>query len=193
MSKPWVAFISRSGKELEEICNQLGIYPNYIFTNNLDLEINELNARFKFRSNIIQGNPKFLYEQLKHVVFNEAPLITLNGYLRVVPKELVEQYQIVNGHPGDILTWPVLKGLDPQKKAIELGLSTTCCVIHEVTEGVDEGEVLMQSPDRNITQGITEQQLSDYLREDSIKLWVNFLADKLNVESYDKNLVLGYN
>lgn len=101
-------------------------------------------------------------------------LITLHGWLRIVPKEVIQKYPyIFNGHPGLITRYPQLKGKDPQLKAWELGLNTSGCVIHRVTEGVDEGQVIREKeiPIRSLTMG----QLFESLHTLSIKLWVDFL------------------
>ena len=46
-------------------------------------------------------------------------LITLNGWLRIVPPDKCAKYNIYNGHPGLITKYPELKGKDPQQRMWE--------------------------------------------------------------------------
>jgi len=102
-------------------------------------------------------------------------VVTLNGFLRIMPMLSVEMY---NGHPGDIVLYPELKGKDPQKKALDLKLPSTGCVIHKVTEVVDSGEVL--SYNTYYMQGDeTVDILVDRLRDISVNMWTEFLKEKL--------------
>lgn len=186
MARPWVAFIGRTGTELREISKQLNRSPDLILTNSKHFEDFEVHRKYNAYMKHYNKDCRViyctkaagLYETLDNVSSSlkwKNPFITLNGFMRILPEELCSKYEIYNGHPGDIITHPILKGKDPQLKAIELGLPSTCCVIHKVVEGVDEGKVLAYSNARSIPPGITEQQLSDQLREDSIDLWVRFL------------------
>ena len=52
----------------------------------------------------------YLVNNLKH------DLITLHGYLRIIPENICKQCKhIYNGHPGLINMYPELKGKDPQE------------------------------------------------------------------------------
>jgi phosphoribosylglycinamide formyltransferase-1 len=103
------------------------------------------------------------------------PIVTLHGWLRIMPPSICNQFEIYNGHPGLITRYPELKGKDPQQKAFDLGLETSGCVIHEVTEGVDEGRIL-RSREVSIRE-LEIEQLFHILHQISISLWVDFLKD----------------
>jgi folate-dependent phosphoribosylglycinamide formyltransferase PurN len=82
-----------------------------------------------------------------------------------------------NGHPGLITKYPELKGKDPQIRAFQGNYNTGGCVIHKVTPGVDEGEVLME---REI--GIRLLDLNETFRklhDTSVDMWVEFLKERL--------------
>jgi folate-dependent phosphoribosylglycinamide formyltransferase PurN len=78
-----------------------------------------------------------------------------------------------NGHPGLNTRYPELKGKDPQKKAWDLNLDTSGCVIHQVTAGVDEGPIarVKEIPIRNLSL----EELYTDLHELSVDLWCKFL------------------
>jgi folate-dependent phosphoribosylglycinamide formyltransferase PurN len=44
-------------------------------------------------------------------------IVTLHGWLRVIPAYVCERSRIYNGHPGLITKYPELKGKDPQVRA----------------------------------------------------------------------------
>ena len=167
--RPWIAFISRTGTELREVSKRLGAVPDYVFTNNL-----ELDPKLFKGSIVIQDTASRLFKRLNELPVTN-PIITLNGFMRIVPADICNNFEILNLHPGMIQEHPELKGLDPQKRAIELKHTHAGCVIHKVVEGVDEGAILAYTEPRLIQSNDTEETLSNKLREDSIELWVRFL------------------
>ena len=50
--------------------------------------------------------------------------------------------RMMNIHPSLLPSFP---GLDVQKKAIEWGCKLAGCTVHFVTEGVDEGPIILQA------------------------------------------------
>ena len=110
-------------------------------------------------------------------------LITLHGYLRIIPSDVCERFEIYNGHPGYITAYPELKGKDPQIRAGEAGHRWVGCVIHKVTAGVDEGPIEDQTGVPNTASSLDE--LYSLLKKKSLYLWVKFMWRKLN-ENSDK-------
>jgi folate-dependent phosphoribosylglycinamide formyltransferase PurN len=170
MSKRWVCFFSRTGSEIIEVSRRAGIRPSKIITNKIDLkdvvpEILDLNL---IR---VSSNPSF--EELKCCLEGEKDsLITLNGYLRILPEEICNNYEIYNGHPGLITKYPELKGKDPQRKAFDLKLPTSGSVIHKVVKEVDSGEIIL-SKEIDIKDNDLDQVYTK-LHECSIQLWEKF-------------------
>lgn len=74
----------------------------------------------------------------------DAELVLLAGYMKIVTPVLVNAYQdrMMNIHPSLLPSFP---GLDVQKKAIEWGCKLAGCTVHFVTEGVDEGPIILQA------------------------------------------------
>lgn len=176
----WVAFFSQTGSEIVEISNKVGRHPDLIITNNRPDRVRTINPELlKLHStlSIIPNKPTVEDYMSTLKVLNERPsdvLITLHGWLRIMPKEVIDSYPYMfNGHPGLISRYPELKGKDPQMKAWKLGLDTSGCVIHRVTEGVDEGQIVREKeiPIRNLSL----DGLFSNLHSTSIKLWVDFL------------------
>lgn len=75
---------------------------------------------------------------------HEVELVLLAGYMKIVTAVLVNAYanRMMNIHPSLLPSFP---GLDVQKKAIDWGCKLTGCTVHFVTEGVDEGPIIIQA------------------------------------------------
>ena len=170
----WIALFSQSGGEIVNLSKKLGRTPDCVLTNNLKPEtwrygIYELSSKRYIMTH------KDIVDYLMSI---EPGLVTLHGYLRILPAEVCERHTVVNGHPGDIVLHPELKGKDPQKKALELGLVSTGVVIHKAVAEVDAGEILEHGT-YDIPTDITEEQLILNLKELQLRLWVNYLKDKV--------------
>jgi phosphoribosylglycinamide formyltransferase-1 len=75
---------------------------------------------------------------------HDVELVLLAGYMKIVTPILVEAFanRMMNIHPSLLPSFP---GLDVQKRAIEWGCKLSGCTVHFVTEGVDEGPVILQA------------------------------------------------
>lgn len=75
---------------------------------------------------------------------HDIELVLLAGYMKIVTGVLVNAYanRMMNIHPSLLPSFP---GLDVQKKAIEWGCKLAGCTVHFVTEGVDEGPIIVQA------------------------------------------------
>jgi phosphoribosylglycinamide formyltransferase-1 len=75
---------------------------------------------------------------------HDVELVLLAGYMKIVTGLLVDAYahRMMNIHPSLLPSFP---GLDVQKKVIEWGCKLAGCTVHFVTEGVDEGPIIIQS------------------------------------------------
>jgi folate-dependent phosphoribosylglycinamide formyltransferase PurN len=180
MYKRLVSLFSQTGSEILEVSKKLGRFPDVIITNNSIDKINtELLDHTEFSTNnsvlrLVPLNPS-IDDYLD--LFDKDDLITLHGWLKIVPKSICEQYTIYNGHPGLITIYPFLKGKDPQKKAFDLKLNASGCVIHKVSPEVDAGEILktrvVDIKDLDLNTTIST------LHKASVELWCEFLKDKL--------------
>lgn len=75
---------------------------------------------------------------------HDVELVLLAGYMKIVTKVLVDAFadRMMNIHPSLLPSFP---GLDVQKKAIDWGCKLAGCTVHFVTEGVDEGPIILQA------------------------------------------------
>lgn len=75
---------------------------------------------------------------------HRVELVLLAGYMKIVTAVLVNAYQnrMMNIHPSLLPSFP---GLDVQKKAVDWGCKLAGCTVHFVTEGVDEGPIILQA------------------------------------------------
>lgn len=75
---------------------------------------------------------------------HDVELVLLAGYMKIVTAVLVNTYanSMMNIHPSLLPSFP---GLDVQKKAIDWGCKLAGCTVHFVTEGVDEGPIIIQA------------------------------------------------
>lgn len=75
---------------------------------------------------------------------HNVELVLLAGYMKIVTAVLVNSYanRMMNIHPSLLPSFP---GLDVQKKAIDWGCKLAGCTVHFVTEGVDEGPIIIQA------------------------------------------------
>jgi len=74
----------------------------------------------------------------------DVELVLLAGYMKIVTAVLVNAYanRMMNIHPSLLPSFP---GLDVQKKALDWGCKLAGCTVHFVTEGVDEGPIILQA------------------------------------------------
>ena len=89
---------------------------------------------------------------------HDVELIALAGYMRIVTPVLIGAYpnRIMNIHPSLL---PAFPGLEVQEKAVDWGVKITGCTVHFVTEGVDEGPIIIQAT-VPVLQGDTADTLS---------------------------------
>ena len=169
--RQWVVFFSQTGTEIVDIAESLGRWPNKIITNERPEHLRKINDKLLEREITYLPNKPTADDY--DVVLQDNALITLHGWLRVMPPSICNKYLIYNGHPGLITEYPELKGKDPQVRAFEGKYPTAGAVIHKVTAEVDEGKII--SEERFNTFGLELDDLFRILRDRSLYMWTNFL------------------
>lgn len=174
----WITLCSQSGKEIVRLSEELNRTPSLILTNRVD----ELCRDFHKWNNIkripvYQLSPSPSVEEYREVFDKyNSPLITLHGYLKIIPKEICKDYNIYNGHPGLITKYPELRGRDPQERAFNRQDRIIGSVVHKVIDRIDKGEILSVA---NITLSddsrYSREAYYNFLRETSIMAWKSFL------------------
>ena len=100
---------------------------------------------------------------------HEVDVVLLAGYMKIVTAVLVSAYEnrMMNIHPSLLPSFP---GLDVQKKAIEHGCKIAGCTVHFVTEGVDEGPIIIQAA-VPIAEGDTADTLAARILEHEHRIY----------------------
>ena len=174
--RPWIAFFSQTGSEIVNLQDALGRVPDLIVTNDRPDHLRTINEGIEV---CLELPNKPTLEDYENILSEyENPLITLHGWLRIVPEEIANKYKIYNGHPGLITLYPDLKGKDPQVKAWEARYKTIGSVIHKVTAGVDEGPVIMERA-FNLERLLSLDNTFRILHNISTDLWIKFLRERL--------------
>ena len=175
MANKWITFFSQTGAEIADISESIGRWPDLIITNKRPENLRTIDPRIvEYGYTEIPNKPTV--SDLDAVLQDNA-IITLHGWLRIMPEVICNKYLIYNGHPGLITKYPELKGKDPKVKAHKLGHEVSGAVIHKVTAGVDEGRVIMEEY-FNASQ-LDLDELFRILRDRSLYMWSNFLKKVL--------------
>lgn len=185
--RPHIALFSQTGTEIVELIIKYQIIPDLILTNVQANDSQKINPYLQGKVVTTSRRPD-VAEYRKYFNRFDNPVITLHGWLRIVPEEICNQYEIYNGHPGlitadsvkDSSGIPILRGKDPQLKAYNLGLDTTGSVIHRVTSGVDEGEIMISK--KIWIKELPLDEIFTNLRECSLEIWSIFLQSVLKHE-----------
>ena len=187
----WVAFFSQTGSEIVNISKTIGQWPDVIVTNKQSrFGINdELISVVESTINRYVTLPEFpkeidylkVADILGYSILDEKwqdeVLITLHGYLRILPPDFTKSSNIFNGHPGAIHIHPELKGLNPQKKAWKENHIRVGCVIHKVIPELDDGPIVEKCLINNNFETFID--FVDALHVASSELWINFLNERL--------------
>lgn len=145
----WKALFSQSGSEILEVSTRIGRFPDAIITNKSPENMDKINPKL-----LELAFDRFIFvpkvptvEEYKEAI-RRADMVTLHGFLRILPLEICSRYKIYNGHPGLITKFPELKGKDPQAKVWWRHADTPYRlhghVIHEVVPEVDAGLVVAE-------------------------------------------------
>jgi len=175
MANKWITFFSQTGAEIADLSESIGRWPDLIITNERPDHLRTIDPRI-VEYGYIEVPNKPTVSDLDAVLQDNA-IITLHGWLRIMPEVICNKYLIYNGHPGLITKYPELKGKDPQVKAHKLGHEVAGAVIHKVTAGVDEGKIIMEEY-FNASQ-LDLDGLFHILRDRSLYMWINFLKKVL--------------
>ncbi len=174
--KYWVAMFSQTGSEIYQISTKIGKYPDLILCNKQD-NLDSINSDLIGKSPIIFTEKVPTVEQYLHYIPEDA-LVTMHGWLKIVPGEVCEKRNIYNGHPGNIVDHPELKGFNPQEKAWKAKHETIGCVIHEAVAEVDAGDIEVSEYMK--VKDLTLDEMYSTLHDLSVKLWAEFLRKKFN-------------
>ena len=173
MDRPWIAFFSQTGGEIADIANSIGRWPDVIITNERPEHLRTIDERIEKQGYFTWANKPSEEDYISQFEKYSNLLVTLHGWLRIVPPYVCERTEIYNGHPGLITEYPELKGKDPQEKAFNLKHEQIGCVLHRVTAGVDEGRIIAE--ERTNAWKLELDDIFRILKDRSLYLWTDFL------------------
>lgn len=176
--KPWITFFSQTGSDIYNVSQALKKEPDVIITNKPMDEIDTINPDLldRYFDRILFLPKKPTIEEYQTAI-PEDSIVTLHGWLRIVPSEICEMFEIYNLHPAPLSKYAFLKGKDPQVRTYEMKLEYAGNTIHKCTPELDSGEILAENfyavGDRNLDEQFKETH------KKASELWCTFLEDKL--------------
>lgn len=178
----WFAFFSQTGSEIVNISEQLGRKPELIVTNNTSETKYKFHPKLRtLKTTIMSGDHDILmnYFEKQTLYPVSEVLITLHGYLRIIPPKVCNLYEMYNGHPGAISLYPELKGKDPQIRVWQNRneYDIIGSVVHRVVPEVDDGTIEIEDYIQNTAT--SEEEVFELLKITSLDSWVQFLQRKL--------------
>jgi folate-dependent phosphoribosylglycinamide formyltransferase PurN len=176
----WGVLVSQTGSEVIAISEKLGILPSLVVTNRVT-KISEKNMEIFGKHSIeivVLPNKPTLGQYLRSGLL-EKELITLHGFLRIIPEGFFPYFQgkIYNGHPALITEYPELKGFNKQEDIAGNQEKYPFCgsVIHECIPELDAGRIVVSIKEVNIANTVDEAYA--LLRQTSIRSWIHFFED----------------
>ena len=133
-----------------------------------------------------EADPRRTYDQLVLDVLqsHQVALVVLAGYMRIVTPLLIQAYpgRIMNIHPSLL---PAFPGLHVQQAALEWGVKVSGCTVHIVTEGVDEGPIILQAA-VPVLDGDSPETLAERILEQEHRIYSEaiqlFAHNRLRIE-----------
>jgi folate-dependent phosphoribosylglycinamide formyltransferase PurN len=174
-NKKWVAMFSHTGNEIYNISKIIGRFPDRVITNK-DPGDKDINKKLTNKTDVVYVKDRPDLEDYNRVLWDNS-IITLHGWMRIVPKSVCKEHKMYNLHPGLITKYDELKGADPQRRVFECNnpdrYRFVGCVIHHVSPKVDCGNVIVERSVRNTFSGTAT--LTRYLHTMATELWVDFI------------------
>lgn len=171
--KKWIALFSQTGSEIKRLAIEFDRWPDIILTNNANVKDWEDNVP----ANTVVLSPSNINMFLATLAEPEKYIVTLHGYLRIIPGDICDRLDMYNGHPGLITLYPELKGKDPQEMVWKGNYGMIGSVVHKCTAELDGGEIVKSVS--YVNRSITKEDLYNTLKDASYYAWSFFLKDKL--------------
>lgn len=167
-----VVLISGSGSNLLSLLqkSENPLYPAKIVAVGSDKDAPGLEHAELYEVDTFVVNPeKFASKEkwaetlLANVLHHQPDLVVLAGFMKILPANFVSALKgkLINIHPSLL---PDFKGAHAVRDALAAGASKTGVTIHYVDEGVDTGEIIVQS-EVKIEQGDTEHSLHERIKK----------------------------
>jgi folate-dependent phosphoribosylglycinamide formyltransferase PurN len=141
----WTALYSQTGSEIVKLSEAVNRIPDNIITDNDDSS----KWHPSLRNVTVVPKKSRKDSAVLRELFGRSndTLVTLHGWLNIVPEDICFEYIIYNGHPGLICLYPELKGKDPAERcwANIDKYNLVGSVVHRVIPEVDAGNIISTS------------------------------------------------
>jgi phosphoribosylglycinamide formyltransferase-1 len=167
-----VVLISGSGSNLLSLLkkSENPLYPAKIVAVGSDLdapglehaELHEVDT-FVVRPELFASKEQWAKTLLANVQHHQPDLVVLAGFMKILPANFVSALKgkLINIHPSLL---PEFKGAHAVRDALAAGATKTGVTIHYVDEGVDTGEIIVQT-EVAIEPGDTEHILHERIKK----------------------------
>ncbi len=166
-----VVLISGSGSNLLSLLkkSENPLYPAKIVAVGSDkdapglehAELYEVDT-FVVRPELFSSKEEWAKTLLSNVQHHQPDLVVLAGFMKILPANFVSALsgKLINIHPSLL---PDFRGAHAVRDALAAGLSKTGVTVHYVDEGVDTGEIIVQT-EVAIEPGDTEHSLHERIK-----------------------------
>jgi len=176
----WVTFFSQTGSEIYKISKKINRVPDIIVTNKPKDKVLEINQDlfFEYVDRIVWLPKKPSVEEYKQVIPKDS-FVTLHGWLRIIPPEICDMYEIYNLHPAPIHIegYDKYKGKDPQVRIFEDKAKYSGNVIHECIPELDAGKILAKN--HFDVRGLDLDMVFKLTHSKATELWCGFLENRV--------------
>jgi phosphoribosylglycinamide formyltransferase-1 len=167
-----VVLISGSGSNLLSLLQkgENPLYPAKIVAVGSDKDAPGLEHAELYEVDTFVVNPerftskeKWAETLLANVMHHQPDLVVLAGFMKILPANFVSALKgkLINIHPSLL---PEFRGAHAVRDSLAAGATKTGVTIHYVDEGVDTGEIIVQS-EVMIEQGDTEHILHERIKK----------------------------
>ena len=180
MSKVWTALFSQTGSEIYNISKKLNRAPDIIVTNKPKDKILEIKPELfdEYRDRFVWLPKKPTVEEYIEAI-PKGSFVTLHGWLRIIPAEVCELYEIYNLHPAPIHLegYDIYKGKDPQVRIFEDKTKYSGNVIHKCIPELDAGEIIAKN--QFDVSGFDLDMVFKLTHAKATELWCGFLEGRI--------------
>jgi phosphoribosylglycinamide formyltransferase-1 len=102
---------------------------------------NKKDADVRLRADELKIPCEFSEKNYEDCVPDDTKLVVLAGFMRLLSKEFVNKFRVVNIHPSLLPKFP---GANAIGQALDADVYTTGCTVHWADEGMDTGKIISQ-------------------------------------------------
>jgi formyltetrahydrofolate-dependent phosphoribosylglycinamide formyltransferase len=153
-----------------------------VISNKSEAQILERAAKYGVKTLHIDatGLKRAEYDERVSAALQEAgvELVLLIGYMRIVTAEFVEVWRgrLLNVHPSLLPAFGGMMNMSVHEAVIAAGVKQTGCTIHQVTEEVDAGPIVLQKR-CDVLPGDTAEMLKERVQALEQQAFVAVLKD----------------